>query len=309
MNARPHILILHASGTNRDHDAAAACELAGGAPEIVHINQLRASERRWADYQMLVLPGGFSYGDALGAGRLVALDLNVYFADEVRAFVASGKPVIGICNGFQALVKAGILPGIEADGGMQQATLARNARGRFECRWVTLIPNPESPCLFTHGLREPIYCPVAHGEGNFIPRDAAVLAALRARGQIALTYGRQGAGVRDQGSEMRGEGIGVKGEALGIRGRGSGVKDQLLVPDPWPPAPESQPLTPYPDNPNGSVADIAGICNPQGNVLGLMPHPENHIYPWQHPRWTRGERGGLGLALFEAAIRALAAGV
>lgn len=280
MNARPRILILHASGTNRDHDAAAACELAGGAPEIVHVNQLRAGERRWADYQMLVLPGGFSYGDALGAGRLVALDLNVYFADEVRAFVALGKPVIGICNGFQALVKAGILPGLEANGEAQQATLARNARGRFECRWVTLIPNPDSPCLFTRELREPIYCPVAHGEGNFIPRDEAVLAALRARGQIALTYGRQGSRIGD---------------------RGSGIGEQLLAPD-------TRPLTPYPDNPNGSVADIAGICNPQGNVLGLMPHPENHIYPWQHPRWTRGECGGQGLALFEAAIRALAFG-
>ncbi|MCS6849529.1 MAG: phosphoribosylformylglycinamidine synthase subunit PurQ [Anaerolineae bacterium] len=287
MNARPRILILHASGTNRDHDAAVACELAGGAPEIVHVNQLRAGERRWADYQMLVLPGGFSYGDALGAGRLVALDLNVYFADEVRAFVASGKPVIGICNGFQALVKAGILPGIEAGGEVQQATLARNARGRFECRWVTLIPNPDSPCLFTRGLREPIYCPVAHGEGNFIPRDEAVLAALRARGQIALTYGRQGSGVR---------------------GEGAGVGEHFLASDSWSLAPDTRPLTPYPDNPNGSVADIAGICNPQGNVLGLMPHPENHIYPWQHPRWTRGERGGLGLALFEAAIRALASG-
>ncbi|BCX04659.1 MAG: phosphoribosylformylglycinamidine synthase subunit PurQ [Candidatus Roseilinea sp.] len=267
VNARPRILILHASGTNRDHDAAAACELAGGAPEIVHVNQLRAGERRWSDYQMLVLPGGFSYGDALGAGRLVALDLNVYFADEVRAFVESGKLVLGICNGFQALVKAGILPGLEADGAMQQATLARNARGRFECRWVTLIPNPASPCLFTRGLSEPIYCPVAHGEGNFIPRDAAVLAMLQARGQIALTYGNQTVSDSDRA-----------------------------------------PVT-YPDNPNGSVADIAGICNPRGNVLGLMPHPENHIYPWQHPRWTRGERGGLGLALFKSAVRVLAAGV
>ncbi|MFN4295099.1 MAG: phosphoribosylformylglycinamidine synthase subunit PurQ, partial [Thermoflexales bacterium] len=240
MNARPRILILHASGTNRDYDAAAACALAGGAPEIVHVNQLRAGERRWSDYQMLVLPGGFSYGDALGAGRLAALDLNVYFADEVRAFVESGKPVLGICNGFQALVKAGILPGCETGDTAQCVTLARNARGRFECRWVTLIPNPESPCLFTRGLHEPIYCPVAHGEGNFIPRDEAVLTALRARGQIALTYGRQRG---ESGSEDE------SGDTL--------------------PSPSSRPPVRYPDNPNGSVADIAGICNAQGNVLGL----------------------------------------
>ncbi len=257
--AKPRILILHASGINRDRDVALACEMAGGDPEIVHVNQLRAGERRWAGYDMLVLPGGFSYGDALGAGRLTALDLNVYFADEMRAFVEAGKLVIGICNGFQALVKAGILP-----GKAQSATLARNAQGRFECRWVTLLPNPDSACVFTRGLTEPIYCPVAHGEGNFIPRDAAELAALRANGQIALTYGENGA----QSPEMK---------------RAATI--------------------PYPANPNGSVADIAGVCNERGNVLGLMPHPENHIYPWQHPRWTRGEAGGSGLALFTNVVR------
>jgi phosphoribosylformylglycinamidine synthase len=254
MTTKPRILILHVSGTNRDRDVAEALKLAGGAPEIVHVNQLRAGERSWADYQMLVLPGGFAYGDALGAGRLTALDLSVYFAEEVRAFVDAGKPVIGICNGFQALVKAGILPGD------QQATLARNARGHFECRWVTLWPNPDSACLFTRGLSEPITCPVAHGEGNFIPCDDGALSDLKAKGQIALTYGESIANYKLQ-------------------------------------------ITNYPINPNGSVADIAGVCNARGNVLGLMPHPENHIYAWQHPRWTRGERGGLGLALFENAIR------
>ncbi len=264
--ATPRVLILHVSGTNRDRDAALACEMAGGYPEIVHVNQLRAGERRWSDYDMLVLPGGFSYGDALGAGRLTALDLNVYFAEEARAFVESGKPVIGICNGFQALVKAGILPGNDAsrmtsDGDAsnvirQNATLTRNAQGHFECRWVTLLPNASSPCLFTRGLTEPIFCPVAHGEGNFIPRDDAELAALQANGQIALTYG--------EGAEWKEE----SGEKMKSR-----VSSLSTIHSPLP----------YPANPNGSVADIAGVCNKRGNVLGLMPHPENHIYPWQHP--------------------------
>lgn len=270
----PRILILHVSGTNRDRDAALACELAGGAPEIVHVNQLRAGERRWADYDMLVLPGGFSYGDALGAGRLTALDLNVYFADEVKSFVESGKPVIGICNGFQALVKAGILP-----GNPQSATLARNERGHFECRWVTLLPNPDSPCLFTRGLTEPIFCPVAHGEGNFIPRDDAELATLQTNGQIALTYGEGGEWKKESGEKR--------------------------VETPNSSLPTLHPPRSYPANPNGSVADIAGVCNARGNVLGLMPHPENHIYPWQHPRWTRGGSGGSGLVLFTNAVRAM----
>jgi phosphoribosylformylglycinamidine synthase len=257
--ARVRVLILHATGTNRDRETARAWEVAGGEPEIVHINQVLRGERRLADYHMLVLPGGFSYGDALGAGRLWAVDLRYRLGEAIQAFIASGRPVLGICNGFQALVKAGWLPGppFTGEGGDPQAvTLTYNASGRFECRWVWLAANPSSPCVFTRGLTERILCPVAHGEGRFVPRDAVTLQELQSRGLIALTY---------------------------------------VAPDGGP--------AQYPWNPNGSVADIAGICNVQGNVLGLMPHPEDHIFPWQHPRWTRGESGGLGLALFTAGIR------
>jgi len=246
---KPRTLVLHADGINRDLEAAQALELAGAEPEIAHINQLRAKEKRWEDYQLLVVPGGFSYADALGAGRLLAIDLNVYFADEAKAFVESGKPVIGICNGFQALVKAGILPAINHQP--PAATLTFNASGHFECRWVTLTPKSQT-CVWTRGLTEAILCPVAHGEGRFLADQAAV-AALQAQDQIALLYARR------DGSP-----------ALGA----------------------------YPENPNGSPGDIAGVCNPRGNVLGLMPHPEDHVYPYQHPRWTRGETGGLGLNLF-----------
>jgi len=268
-STRPPIAILHAPGTNRDAEAALACELAGGAPEIVHIAQLRNGERRLRDYRMLILPGGFTYGDALGAGRLLALDLQVWLAEELMAFVESGKPVLGICNGFQALVKAGLLS--ISDFGFRtsdrnrsslesavEVTLTHNSSGRFECRWAHLRADPRSPCVFTQELEGLIYCPVAHGEGRFAVRDTAVLNALQARGQIALTY------VHPDGRPANGV---------------------------------------YPANPNGSVADIAGICNPQGNVLGLMPHPEDHVLWFQHPRWTRGEHGGLGLRLFENGIR------
>jgi phosphoribosylformylglycinamidine synthase len=245
----PRVLILHADGTNRDHDAARACELAGGAPEIVHINRIIAGERQIADYAMLILPGGFSYGDDLGAGKLWALNVQHRLGDAVLRFIESGRPVIGICNGFQALVKAGLLPDHRAD--QRRVTLTFNESGHFECRWVTLYPNAASPSIFTRELDEPIYCPVAHGEGRLLTADVATLDALTRDNLIALTYSADA----------------------------------------------------YPANPNGSQRAIAGLCNPAGNVLGLMPHPENHIFDWQHPRYHRGERGMSGLRLFENGIR------
>jgi phosphoribosylformylglycinamidine synthase I len=284
---RPKVLILHATGTNRDREALQACEMAGGRAEIVHVNQLADGSRRLADYQMLVLPGGFSYGDDLGAGRIWASDLAHMLHDQVTSFVEAGKPVIGICNGFQALVKAGWLPGRWLPGPLagvaapknnaayaaayagtdaRNATLTFNGSNRFECRWVWLEADPESPCVFTRGISELIYCPVAHGEGRFVPRDDAVLAALAAERRIAVRYV-----VPDS---CRADGSPAK----------AGPAD-------------------YPHNPNGSVAGIAGICNAPGTVFGLMPHPEDHIFPEQHPRWARGETGNLGLALFENGIR------
>jgi phosphoribosylformylglycinamidine synthase I len=250
---RPRVLILHAPGTNRDREAALACELAGGEAEIVHVNQLLGGERSLAAFAMLVLPGGFSYGDDLGAGRLWSSDLIHRLWEDVDAFISAGKPVLGICNGFQALVKAGFLPG----GGLESVvTLTHNTSGRFECRWVVLQPIENSRCLWTEDLPEPIYCPVAHGEGRFVARCDETREALWQRGLVALRY------VSPSGGPAR-----------------------------------------YPHNPNGSVDGIAGICNAAGNVLGLMPHPEDHVFPLQHPKWTRGEAGGLGLPLFKKGLR------
>lgn len=270
---KPRILILHATGTNRDREAAWACELAGGAPEIVHINRLIAGERRLPDYQMLVLPGGFSYGDDLGAGKLWAVALRHRLADELAGFVAARRPILGICNGFQVLVKAGFLPGSDfltghtANGSEQTGpdqrrlagqpvTLTRNDSARFECRWVYLEPQPASPCIFTQELTELIYCPVAHGEGKFVAGNPETLATLESRNLVALRYA----------------------------------------------APVDQSLD-YPWNPNGSQAHIAGVCNPTGTILGLMPHPEDHVIPQHHPRFHRGEQGQLGLRLFQNGIR------
>ncbi|MBX3013477.1 MAG: phosphoribosylformylglycinamidine synthase I [Caldilineaceae bacterium] len=261
---KPSILILHASGTNRDAEAARACTLAGGTPEIVHINQLRQGERRFQHYQMLLLPGGFSYGDALGAGARLALDMQVFFQAELQAFVESGKPVLGICNGFQALVKAGLLPGAaslprkgEAQATPRQVTLTENASGHFECRWVHLAANPQARAPFLRAIQEPIFCPVAHGEGNLQVADAATVQALEANGLIAFRY------------------VDATGGPANLS---------------------------YPLNPNGSVADIAGLCNAQGNVVGLMPHPEDHLLPLQNPL---GGTGQLGSQLFTAMLRTL----
>jgi phosphoribosylformylglycinamidine synthase I len=238
------VLILHAPGTNRDSDLAEAIKVAGGSPDIVPLTHLAENGIRWQDYTLLALPGGFSYGDALGAGRLWALELETIFKEFVQYFVENNLPVIGICNGFQALVKAGILPGKK-----QTATLTFNKSGHFECRWVTLLANPSNASPWLRDLPL-IHCPVAHGEGRFLmPKDQDL-----PKEQIALTY------AHPDGTPADGQ---------------------------------------YPVNPNGSPLDIAGITNPAGNVLGLMPHPEDHIHPYQHPRWTRAELGGMGTQLFK----------
>lgn len=259
---KPKALVLQAHGTNRDIDVMEALTLAGADPMGVPLNELRANETLFQDFQLLILPGGFSYADALGAGKLLALDLASYFEEAITDFVDSGKPVIGICNGFQALVKSGILPfgnsaKKEERRNGAEATLTFNAQGHFECRWVTLKPVSQR-CIWTKGLEEWITCPIAHGEGNFQASDIFPLSSFIAQDQIALTY------ICADGSPADGE---------------------------------------YPANPNGSILDIAGICNPQGNVLGLMPHPENHIHAWQHPRYTRGETGKSGLKLFENGVK------
>jgi len=174
-------LILRAPGTNCDQETAYAFQQAGAATSLVHVNQLIRREEKLFGYQILVVPGGFTYGDDISAGKVLANELRLKLGEEIRGFVHRGGLILGICNGLQVLVKAGILP--EMDSGREpKLTLAANDSGRFECRWVYLRVNQKSPCIFTQGLSH-LYLPVANGEGKVVA-DSETLARLN----VVLSY-------------------------------------------------------------------------------------------------------------------------
>ncbi|NQT72626.1 MAG: phosphoribosylformylglycinamidine synthase I [Chloroflexi bacterium] len=164
--ATPKALILRAPGTNCDEETGFAFELAGAQAELVHINELVSGRKALADYQILVIPGGFTYGDDISAGRILANEVRLKIGSRVREFTDQGNLVLGICNGLQVMVKAGILPPLSSDG-TQELTLAPNDSGKFECRWSYLRANESSPCVFTSGMGI-MYLPVAHGEGKVV---------------------------------------------------------------------------------------------------------------------------------------------
>jgi phosphoribosylformylglycinamidine synthase len=260
--AQPRVLILRAPGTNCDVEAAFAFERAGARAERLHVNALLASPAVVDAFQILCVPGGFSYGDDVAAGRILANQIRHHLAGRLRDFHSAGKLILGICNGFQILLKSGLLLPLAADMSAP-ATLAWNASGRFEDRWVPLYTSGSS--VFFADI-DTLYLPVAHAEGKFVPRDARVLTELEQHGQIVLRYGTRHGGAMSA---------------------------------------ELTPRTSYPDNPNGSLADVAGVCDPTGRICGLMPHPERHVDATQHPHWTRRQsRGeGEGLRVFQNAVR------
>jgi phosphoribosylformylglycinamidine synthase len=247
-------LIVRAAGTNCDRETAYAFELAGAQTETAHINRLIEGERRMGAYDILVIPGGFSFGDDVAAGKILAVSLMRELGEDIRAFVAAKKPVLGICNGFQALVRMGLLPNLDGKFA-QTAALTENDTNRYEDRWVHL-KCVSKKCIFT-SYDSIVEYPVAHGEGKFVAKDEALLDALFDNGQVVYRY-----------ADSRGN------------------------------------PGPFPVNPNGSPRDIAAVCDPGGTVLGLMPHPERHVFGYQHPRWTREglKEEGDGLALFRNAV-------
>ncbi len=244
-------LILRAPGTNCDVETAFAFQQAGAETQLMHVNELLRFRKRILDYQIVVIPGGFSYGDDLGAGKVLANELRLRLSEDIPEFVGKGGLILGICNGFQVLAKMGILPEL-AMGHPPQLTLSNNDSNRFECRWVYMKANPQSPCVFTKGI-DGMYLPVAHGEGKVVA-EPGVLSLKNA----ALYYTDEN-GNREAG---------------------------------------------YPWNPNGSLDDIAGICDSSGRVFALMPHPERHIRGTQHPQWTRlgAKKYGDGFQIFLNAV-------
>jgi phosphoribosylformylglycinamidine synthase len=273
----PRVLVLRTAGTNCDLETAHAFLLAGAEVETLHVQSLLLGHRKLSEFGILAIPGGFSYGDDLGAGTVLANQLRTRLAGDLADFVERGRLVIGICNGFQVLVRLGILPGAISPppGGAgspsgeasseRAAALVENASGRFEGRWTRVrVETGISPFLEKGKVLD---LPVAHKEGRFVVRDPAMLAALERNGQVALRY--------------------LEAE-------------------------RDEPARSYPANPSGSSAAIAGIANASGNVLGLMPHPERHLRALNHPSWTRKaavgglpadeERAGDGYPLFARAV-------
>ena len=255
---KPRVLVLSGCGINCERETAFAFGMpaVGGEAVCVHLNDLIAQPGRLDDFHILVIPGGFSFGDDIAAGVVLAVRLRYRLERHLSRFLAAGKLLLGICNGFQVLVRLGVLPAAGGGEWEQEATLTTNDSAKFEDRWVHLQVDRACPSPFVQGI-ERLYLPVRHGEGKFLVRNDEVLRTLRANHQIAARY------------------VGPDGGAA-----------------------------PYPWNPNGSVDDVAAVCDPSGRVFGLMPHPEAYTHRTHHPRWTREPlpEEGQGMAIFRNAV-------
>ena len=268
----PKVAVLFGFGINCDHETAAVFEMVGGESTRVHLNSFITGLDDLSNYDILAVPGGFSFGDHLGSGRLMGNRMRFSLRDELSKFIQDGKPIIGICNGFQVLVKTGLLPGPDGNEPdfIQRASLTLNDSGRYEDRWVTLEFNQDSNCIWTKGMTR-IDCPVRHGEGKYVMPDKESLTKLSNNNQITVRY-------------------------IDPNNYTETNRDEVL---------------PFPQSPNGSMMNIAGISDKTGLVFGLMPHPEAIYAQWLHPDFTRGAAPkteseisweGQGLQIFRNAV-------
>lgn len=250
----PKALVLTGYGINCEKESKLSFEKAGGIASVIHVNELLVQPALLDNFNLLLIPGGFSFGDDLGSGKVFANKL-LKIKDPISNFINNGKLVLGICGGFQSLVKMGLLPYPDFN---QRVTLTINDSGKFEDRWVRLKLNPASPCIFTKGI-DYINLPVRHGEGKFLPSDENMLRELAEKNLITAQY------CDEQGR-----------------------------------------LAGYPFNPNGSIGNIAGICDPSGRVYGMMPHPEAFIEITNSPLWASGQiKEAQGLRIFKNGIEFL----
>ena len=238
--AKVKAVILTGYGLNCDYETAYAFELAGAQADRVHINSLIDGSARLDTYQLLAFGGGFSWGDDHGAGVIQAVRMKTNLGDKIADFIEKGNLIIGICNGFQAIVNLGLLPGFDNQYQSRSVALTFNDCGNFQNTWVRLSINPSTPCVFTNGMTD-IELPIRHGEGKFFT-DEDTLQRLFDNQQVVFQYAQPNGDL--------------------ATGR-------------------------FPFNPNGSIKDIAGICDPTGRILGLMPHPEAYNHFTNHPDWPR----------------------
>lgn len=263
-----NVAVLRIEGTNCEEESHLAFSRLGANAEKVHIKQLLGQDvteeekRDLDDFHIIMIPGGFSAGDYIRAGAIFGARLKSALKEEVKNFVETGKPVLGVCNGFQVLVELGLLPAIdEVMSEVPKAALETNDSNKFECRPSLLKIENNSSCVFTNEYEENevVLFPSAHAEGKFVLHDEEDLKKLKENDQIVFRY------TSPEGEEVE-----------------------------------------YPWNPNGSIDDIAGLCNPEGNVLGLMPHPERVFFNHTNPDWTRkglkNSRGD-GKLIFESALK------
>ena len=256
--------VMRVGGTNCDAETQRAFQELGIQADVLHVNEL-VKLHSLLDYQVLVFPGGFSFGDYVRSGVIFARHLSAKLGKEMETFIDEGRPILGICNGFQIMVEYGLLPGFKGVSSYPEATLTTNEPAGFKCQWIYLKHENRGKCAFTSKIAsgKVLRMPIAHGEGRLLfpkEKEKALLSELVDNDMIVFRYCDKDGNVAD--------------------GK-------------------------YPVNPNGSFYDIAGICNREGNIFGLMPHPERAMYWWQQPDWTQQQQMphyGDGKLIFQSII-------